>query len=130
MSYDFLGAESQAIKLCERRALHIAKNLANVSTPNYQAKDIDFHNSFAAALSRVSDPVHTTNPRHIPISGNGAENPKEYYRVPILESLDGNTVEEETERKNFTENGMYYTASLNFAQNKVKLILDALKGGG
>ena len=50
------------------------------------------------------------------------------YRVPVMPSLDGNTVEMSTEQTAFAENAVAYSATLSFVQGKVNTITRALKG--
>jgi flagellar basal-body rod protein FlgB len=43
-------------------------------------------------------------------------------------SLDGNTVDDEIERKNFMENSLRYQMNLTFISNKSSELLKAIKG--
>jgi len=38
----YLGVQQDALKVQSKRMEVLAKNLANVDTPNYKAQDIDF----------------------------------------------------------------------------------------
>ncbi|SQB21851.1 flagellar rod protein [Citrobacter koseri] len=71
-----LGVHPQAVALRLSRAELLSANLANVDTPNFQAKDIDF----AAEMQRSS------------WSFSNPSAPQEMYRVPYQPSSDGNTV--------------------------------------
>ena len=50
------------------------------------------------------------------------------YRVPVMPSLDGNTVEMATEQTAFAENAVGYQATLSFIKGRVDTITRALKG--
>ena len=50
------------------------------------------------------------------------------YRVPVMPSLDGNTVEMATEQTAFAENAVGYQATLGFIRGRVDTITRALKG--
>ena len=50
------------------------------------------------------------------------------YRVPVMPSLDGNTVELPTEQLAFTENAVGYSATLSFIRGRVDTLTRALKG--
>ena len=50
------------------------------------------------------------------------------YRVPMQTSMDGNTVDENIERKNFIENSLRYQVSLTFIQNESAELMKAIKG--
>ena len=54
MAIDFgqvISGHAQALKLRGQRAEIIAANLANVNTPGYQARDIDFSARYESALA-------------------------------------------------------------------------------
>ena len=54
--------------------------------------------------------------------------PNCYKRVPVMPSLDGNTVELPTEQIAFTENAVGYAATLDFVRGRVDTIKRALRG--
>jgi flagellar basal-body rod protein FlgB len=119
------GISEQAIKLTEDRSVMLTNNLVNSSTPHYKAKDIDFHKVLQAAGGGATT-MSLTNAGHMaPEQMDGA---RVQYRVPMQTSLDGNTVDEELERKNFLENSLNYQVNLTFIQNKTHELLKAIKG--
>src|SRR5258708_2962476 len=99
------GLSEKAIKLCEDRAEMLTNNVANSSTPHYKGKDIDFRTILQGNQSAGS--LLKTNTKHLSINGD-AGNATVKYRVPNQISMDGNTVDEELERKNFIENALQY----------------------
>lgn len=104
------GVHANALKLREQRMSMLASNIANASTPNYKARDIDFR----AALD---------------LAENGQSSDAAIrYRVPVQASLDGNTVELSTEQTAFAENALAYRTSLSFLQGRIGTISRALKG--
>jgi len=119
------GMEERALKLCENRASLLANNIANSSTPNYKARDFDFHSALKQTTAQYA--VTTTHDNHLQIK-NGTDGVKVAYRIPMQTSLDENTVDDELERKNFVENSIQYQASLSFAQNKLSTLMHAIKG--
>lgn len=128
MSSTIFGISEQAIQLCEDRAVMLTNNLTNASTPNYKAKDIDFHAILQQANSTMSaGKLEMTQPGHMQMAemaGNGQVK----YRIPMQNSMDGNTVDPEIERKNFAENALRYQVSLTFISNKADEIHKAIKG--
>ena len=56
-----------ALQLRTQRMEVIAKNIANVDTPNFKARDIDFKDALAKALSNGDSPsdVVTTHAQHV-----------------------------------------------------------------
>jgi len=126
MSSDIFGLSGQALKLSEDRAVLLTSNLVNASTPHYKAKDIDFNKALKEA-GNDANTLMKTNAAHISPS-NQVGSTTALYRVPNQTSLDGNTVDDEIERKNFIENALHYQVNLTFVQNKSNELLKAFKG--
>ena len=97
-----LGVHPQAVALRLSRAELLSANLANVDTPNFQAKDIDF----AAEMQRS----------------------QEMYRVPYQPSSDGNTVALDVEQAEFSKNVQDYQMSLAFLNMKFTGLKKAIEG--
>ena len=114
MSDAIFGIHGAALELRSRRMGLLASNIANAATPGYKARDIDF----AAALQ---DRVNGASQR-------AASDRNLLYRVPVMPSADGNTVEIANEQLAFAENAVAYSATLSFVQSKVDTIKRALKG--
>ena len=114
MSDTLFGIHGKALELRAQRMGLIASNIANAATPNFKARDIDF----AAALKAASNGADTASAAH------GAE----LYRVPVMPSMDGNTVELATEQLAFSENAIGYSATLSFIRGRVETVTRALKG--
>lgn len=113
-----LGVHANALDARSRRAEVLASNLANVDTPQYKARDLDFGAALAAATKSQGN-LKTTDARHLQAGGavqSQAESVK--YRVPLHSSPDGNTVNADVEKAQFTENAMRYQASLAFLTRK------------
>lgn len=114
MSQDLFGIHAEALELRSRRMGLIASNIANAATPGYKAKDIDF----TAALKSAET------------GGNidSAADKATQFRVPVMPSLDGNTVEMQNEQIAFSENAVGYSATLQFIRARVDTVTRALKG--
>ena len=126
-----LGIHEQALLVRERRAELLAQNLANTDTPGYKARDMDFRSVLAAAAGqREAGTLRTTRVHHIAAGAgvDGAGGVDALYRVPTQPSIDGNTVEMETERGAFLDNSLRYQASLQFLGNRLRTLITALKG--
>lgn len=125
------GLSPEVLKIRGQRSEIIAGNLANVDTPHYKARDIDF----SAALSQAradndgTSNVRRTDGRHLDTdSGLGGFNNDLLYRMPTQPSTDGNTVEAHREHMAFMDNAVRYQASLNFLNSKIRGLLLAIKG--
>ena len=136
----YLGIHPQALQLEAQRTQLLAANLANVDTPNYKARDVDFKAALAAASGNAPTlALTTTNAADLTSAGTpaGAANPATAgmgdasasllkYRVPFAPSLDGNTVDEQQEESAFAENNVRYQASLAFLNAKLRDLLTAI----
>lgn len=123
-----LGIHEQALLLRSKRTEVLANNIANVNTPGFKARDIDFHNVLkqqtgndaSSALTRNS-PLHmssTSSPDKVTLS----------YRVAAQASLDGNTVDEQLENAAFARNSIDHQASFQFLNGKFMGLMKALRG--
>jgi flagellar basal-body rod protein FlgB len=124
---NLFGIHATALKLRASRAELLAANIANADTPGYKARDIDFKNTLKLAGSNSSD-MKTTDARHITSAGTTKMGAEILYRVPTQPSLDGNTVDLQTERSAFMENSMMYQASLRFLNGKISGLMTAIRG--
>jgi flagellar basal-body rod protein FlgB len=113
------GLSSKALEISEERSVLLASNIANASTPNYKAKDIDFQKILK---DESENPATSTSLA----SSTGSHDL--VYRVPMQKSLDNNTVDEELERKNFLQNSIHFQVNLTFVKNKTDQLLKAIKG--
>lgn len=114
MAGSIFGIHAAALELRSQRMGLITANIANAATPGYKARDIDFAAALKArgeGLGRDAAVARTTQ-----------------YRVPVMPSLDGNTVEMATEQTAFTENAVAYQATLGFIRGRVDTLTRALKG--
>jgi flagellar basal-body rod protein FlgB len=126
MADSLFGVAGRALQLCEDRTALLTGNIANASTPNYKAKDIDFAKMIKQAEESDSF-LQTNNPKHINTS-SGVDSESIMYRVPMQKSVDGNTVDGEIERKNFIENALNYQVNLTFIQSKSDQLMKAIRG--
>jgi flagellar basal-body rod protein FlgB len=128
MADSIFGMSEKAIQVCEDRATLLSSNIVNSSTPRYKARDIDFRQVMSENQQSVSSPaLAVTEKGHIAASQDGVSE-SVMYRVPMQKSMDGNTVDEDIERKNFIENALRYQVNLTFVQNKSDELLHAIKG--
>ena len=123
--------QQSALGLRAQRQQILAGNIANADTPNYKARDFDFStalkNAVAGRASGGGLSLAATSNRHL--QGTADSGPvRLMYRTPAQASADGNTVEMDAERANFSENAIQYEAGLTFITGKVKTLLSAIQG--
>jgi len=108
------GVHGAALELRSQRMGVLTSNIANAATPGYKARDIDFATALKARLGGAGDEQATAAATR--------------YRVPVMPSLDGNTVELGTEQVAFSQNAVGYSATLSFLNGRIDTITRAIKG--
>jgi len=122
-----LGIHAQAVRVRGERAKILAQNMANADTPGYKARDIKFQDMISRA-SFQGETLRTTDSRHIASPANVMSGASLLYRIPQQSSLDGNTVDMQTERAEFMRNAMMYQISLQFLNGRIKGLMTAIRG--
>jgi len=131
--YDTLAFHEKALLTRAYRQEILGSNIANADTPNYKARDINFADVLQQRLEGFEvNPrltVTRTSGMHIETQGGGEyQDPNLLYRRPIQPSLDGNTVDADTERVHFAQNSMMMQAAIEFFGSSIKTRLQAISG--
>ncbi|MEM9604227.1 MAG: flagellar basal body rod protein FlgB [Pseudomonadota bacterium] len=124
-----LGIHDDALRLRAQRANVIASNIANADVPGYKARDVDFKAALSAATQRSTAALKMvgTDDQHMGVSHDVLDTDP-LYRVPNQPTLDGNTVDSQTENALFAQNTLQYQASLQFLSSKFRSLRFAIKG--
>jgi flagellar basal-body rod protein FlgB len=131
-----LDFNAEALKLRSERTKVLAGNIANADTPGYKAKDFDFGKTLASATHALNSgaagaALSTTTSGHIATArafGTDASAARLQYRTPDQPSIDGNTVDSDTEQAKFAENTVRYESTLKFLNGQIHTILSAVNG--
>ncbi len=130
-----LGFHQDALRLRAKRQEILASNIANADTPNYKARDIDFKSAMQQATQQMAGgglSTIKTSEQHlngIATHNNKNAGPGEPLFRPIIQgSVDGNTVDMDVERNEFTDNAIRYEASLLMMNGQIKKMLTAIQG--
>ena len=120
-----LGVFPTAAVVQARRLEVIAGNIANATTPNYKARDVDFREALKDAdqtmLLAVTHPTHIENPDQLTKDAL-------MFRVPLAPSRDGNTVETHIEEAAYGDAAGRYLAALRFAEGALSGMRKAYRG--
>lgn len=125
--------QQEALSLRTQRQSVIASNIAHADTPGYKARDMDFASTLAQSVERGNQQrdgvsLSTTSTRHLQGQGPSMSNERDLqYRIPLQSSIDGNTVEMDTERVAFADNTVHYEAGLTVMSAKIKTMLAAIQ---
>lgn len=132
---DMLRFQETALSLRGQRQQILASNIANADTPNFKARDIDFNKTLQGALARSksgaaapSELVKTSSShmssKVLPTLG-GAQL---LYANTAQGNIDGNTVDMDVQRNQFTDNALRYEVGLTLASSKIKGMFTAIQG--
>ena len=114
MPSQLFGIHGDALTLRNQRMGMIASNIANAATPGYKARDLDFNRALTAQEAGAAPSAATAAATR--------------YRLPVMDSLDGNTVDMATEQLAFSENAVSYATTLEFVKGRVETVTRALRG--
>ncbi|MGB0129042.1 MAG: flagellar basal body rod protein FlgB [Rhodocyclaceae bacterium] len=128
-----LAFHQKALNVNAHRQQVLASNIANADTPHFKARDIDFKSMLQGALrgsggGTGSLPLMRTAPAHLQASGSGLFGTQLKYRQEQQSSVDGNTVNLDTERAQFAENAVHYEANLSFINQYLRAQREAITG--
>ena len=70
----------------------------------------------------------TTHPRHLSTRASSTTEDSLLYRIPMMSSLDGNTVDESVEVAEFAENALHFQAAVNFLDGRFRGLISVIKG--
>lgn len=118
---------SDALKLRAHRQQILAGNIANADTPNYKAADIDFAAALRSAGSARPTSLNTTSARHLQPQGGNPLGAQTLYRAAVQPSIDGNTVDMDVERAQFTDNAIHYQFVVDYLRSQAREVLDAIR---
>lgn len=126
--------QQEALSLRTQRQSVIASNIAHADTPGYKARDFDFASTLAQSVERGNQQrdgvsLSTTSTRHLAAQAPAISNSERdlEYRIPLQSSVDGNTVEMDTERVAFADNTVHYETGLTVMSSKIKTMLSAIQ---
>lgn len=131
---DIFNFSQKALNLSAKRQEILSSNIANVDTPGYQARDIDFKNELKKMLKENTCnkliSLNKTSPYHLNAR---------YENIVLLETKtistsnnmmkkDNNTVNMDRERIAFVDNSLKYESSLTFLKNEIKNMMHVITG--
>jgi flagellar basal-body rod protein FlgB len=114
-----IGLLEKALNIRAQYHKVLASNVANVETPNYKEKDIDFVKALESSMSDSQQ-------------GIGGIKVTEKEDHDGLNSVDGNTVNMEDQVVRLTENNLYFNSLTKIVSRKfatIRYIITEGKGG-
>lgn len=93
-----------------------ASNMANVDTPGYHAKGIDFYSEMKRSLNEIKD------------GGSGSDHSVDVVQVGgLLERPDGNNVSMEREGLTLAESQLHFKVGETLLKDQYKMLMNAIK---
>ncbi len=132
---DLMRFQETALSLRAQRQQLLASNIANADTPNFKARDIDFNKALQGAIAKSTggatapadlvktSTTHLSSNTHQTIGGTPL-----LYSNTQQGNIDGNTVDMDVQRNQFTDNAMRYEVGLTLVSAKIKGMLTAIQG--
>jgi flagellar basal-body rod protein FlgB len=102
----------------------IAQNIANVDTPNYKAKNVEFHQEFEKHLV-----AHKTNNKHIDFKQSNSSGITIQTNNDTAYMHNGNNVDIDREMAEMAKNQLYYQALVQRLNGKFNSMNLVLRGG-
>ena len=99
----------QYLDLLSSRQKLVASNIANLDTPGYRTRDIDFQFEFESQLS--------------------GGNPNMYEPKGLIVKNDGNNVSLDREARLLAENAMRFNLVSNLMKNELRMVKSAIDEG-
>ena len=125
-AYNYINVLNKAAGASWTKNEVIANNIANVDTPDYKRRDLDFESLLSEALSDTS--LHTRNmDKKVANINLGSLNPRVFTEYSTLSyRYDGNNVDIDTEQAYLADNQIKYYAlldSMTHEFNRLKSVL-------
>ena len=132
---DMMRFQETALNLRAQRQQLLASNIANADTPNYKARDVDFNKALQGALAKSASGATSPNELVKTTTTHLSSNTNQTIGgAPLLYSntqqgnVDGNTVDMDVQRNQFTDNAMRYEVGITLVSSKIKAMLTAIQG--
>ena len=133
----------QVLALRASRQEILSADIANASTPGFKAIDLDFAAAMQDAMGqrRGSETAPAApkrlwlvdDARQLPAANVGGANAAPQYvkyQTGSEVTLDGNSVDLDTEKVNAAENAVQYEAAATFTSQTIRMLMIAITGSG
>lgn len=107
----------RALDLSSQRHRALSTNIANVDTPDYTPKDVEFSTFLARDLER-------------PEGAPSGPSPEEEYRRDVEPGIDGNRVDLDQEVVRMTSNRVFHELATEIVNRRLALLRYSIDEGG
>ncbi|MGG0669012.1 flagellar basal body rod protein FlgB [Sporosarcina koreensis] len=117
----------QGLNFSSAKGKVISQNIANIDTPNYKSKHVDFKQMMHEAQSKPIS-AYRTNELHIDFSSKVSKPGIAKY-ADFNYRQDGNGVDMDKEQADLAANQIYYNALVDRLSSKFNSLQNVIKGG-
>ena len=121
------GLERQ-MDLTYARNQALTSNIANATTPQYRAVDVNFGLELERAFNKAEEPLLRTNKNHMDVSS--LEGPHTVADYSGVTRADGNNVDLDLQMGRLASNSSAYGGAVNLIRKKLGLIRTAIREAG
>jgi len=121
-------ALQRSLDLSVKRHALLSGNTANLETPGYVARDLDFGAELKRKLENGSEALKATNSRHMQPSRSSASHIVLDYSTPV--GADGNNVDLDVNMGKISLNSGQYEDAANLLSMKMRILRNAVRGTG
>ncbi len=128
--FDNTAILEKAVEASWLRNEAIANNLANIDTPGYKRRTVEFESFLAEALDQKKIMGHRTHEKHMPIGKQDLNNISIKQGQDHSENemrIDGNNVDIDAETALFLKNNIYYNAVIQQLSGRFSSIKTVLR---
>ena len=104
----------------------ISQNIANVDTPNYKAKEVEFKTLFDQSLQQLEAKI--TNQRHLTFH-TSSQHPAVKTKTAYQYNHNGNGVDLDQEMSEMATNQIYFNALSDRLNGKFNSLQSVIRGG-
>jgi flagellar basal-body rod protein FlgB len=118
---------SKLLDLAATKNKITAANIANVETPGYSRKTMDFDKELRKSMNKPSTHPTTTHPRHIPLGDDDNRGPKIKEIKSTTNSTGVNSVDIDQEMAELAQNQIIYQFGSKMIEKKFNALRDVIK---
>ncbi|TAA72220.1 flagellar basal body rod protein FlgB [Planococcus salinarum] len=105
-------------------------NIANVDTPGYKAKQVDFATVLKNAAGKQAMASYKTDAKHISFSNESAQyDPRVTVNENSMYKINGNNVDMDVEMAELAKNQLHYNAVTDRISGKFRSLSSVISGG-
>lgn len=120
----------QALSTATIKQRVIASNIANVDTPNYKSKRVDFQGALNDALNNQTISSYKTNSKHLPFSNEVSSfHPEIKVNNETKYKPNGNNVDMDYEMAQLAKNQLWYNAVTDRVNGQFNSLRTVINGG-